>query len=74
MKYLDYWQQQKSKADAEAMSTRDKAQRKELLAKADELTPNIEKYKKMLDETSKGLAEAAKKPQPAPAAPGAAAK
>jgi tetratricopeptide (TPR) repeat protein len=72
MKYLDYWQQQKSKADAEAMSVRDKAQRKELLAKADELTPNIEKYKKMLDETSKGLAEAAKKPQPAPAAPPAA--
>lgn len=33
---------------------------KELMAKADEFDRQIDKYKKMLDETSKGLAEAAK--------------
>jgi tetratricopeptide (TPR) repeat protein len=73
MKYIDYWQQQKASADRDVMGAgRDKEKRKELMAKADALTPNIDKYKKMLDETSKGLAEAAKKPQPTP--PGAPAK
>ncbi|HMJ53746.1 MAG TPA: hypothetical protein VK540_16790 [Polyangiaceae bacterium] len=67
IKYIDYWQQQKAKSDAEAMSERNKEKRKELLAKGDQFLPQIDKYKKMLDETSAKLAEAAKKPQPAPA-------
>lgn len=71
-KYLDYWQQQKASADKDAVAEKDKEKRKEHLARGDAAMPNIEKYKKMLDETSKGLAEAAKKPQPVPsAAPGA---
>ena len=71
-KYLDYWQQQKAAADKDAIAEKDKEKRKEFLAKGDVALPMIDKYKKMLDETSKGLAEAAKKPQPTPAAPPAA--
>jgi len=66
IKYIDYWQQQKAKSDAEAMSERNKEKRKELLAKGDQFLPQIDKYKKILDETSAKLAEAAKKPQPTP--------
>jgi tetratricopeptide (TPR) repeat protein len=68
-KYIDYWTQQKAAADKEAIAEKDKAKRQEFLAKGDAALPNIEKYKKMLDDTSAKLAEAAKKPQPAPPAP-----
>jgi tetratricopeptide (TPR) repeat protein len=73
-KYIDYWQQQKNQADKDAIAEKDKEKRKEFLAKSDAALPNIEKYKKMLDDTTAKLAEAAKKPQPTPAAPGAPAK
>ncbi|HMI82594.1 MAG TPA: hypothetical protein VK550_00805 [Polyangiaceae bacterium] len=68
-KYIDYWQQQKANADKEAVAEKDKEKRKEFLAKGDVAMPQIDKYKKMLEETSQKLAEAAKKPQPSPAAP-----
>jgi tetratricopeptide (TPR) repeat protein len=72
MKYLDYWQQQKGNADKEAYAEKDKAKRKELLAKGDVALPQIDKFKKLLDECSAKLAEAAKHPQPAlPGAPAA---
>lgn len=67
-KYIDYYQQQKMAADKEAIGEKDKAKRAEALAKGDAVMPMIDKYKKMLDETSAKLAEAAKKPQPSPSA------
>jgi tetratricopeptide (TPR) repeat protein len=67
-KYIDYWQQKKAAADKDAVAEKDKEKRKEFLAKGDEAMPMIDKYKKMLDETSQKLAEAAKHPQPTPSA------
>jgi hypothetical protein len=54
--------------EKDAIAEKDKKKQKELMATADEFNPQIGKYKKMLDEPSKGLAEAAKHPQPTPSA------
>ena len=67
-KYLDYWQQQKASADKDAIFEKDKEKRKEFLTKGDAAMLQMDKYKKLLDETSQKLAEAAKHPQPAPSA------
>jgi tetratricopeptide (TPR) repeat protein len=67
-KYIDYWQQQKAAADKDAVAEKDKEKRKEHLARGDVALPQIEKYKKLLEETSQKLAEAAKHPQPSASA------
>ena len=67
-KYFDYWQQQKAAADKEAIAEKDKEKRKELLAKGDQAMAEMDKYKKLLEETGQKLAEAAKKPQPSASA------
>jgi tetratricopeptide (TPR) repeat protein len=68
MKYVDYWQQQKAAADKDAVVEKDKEKRKEHLTRGDQALAQIDKYKKLLEDTNKGLAEAAKHPQPTPSA------
>ena len=50
------------------MSERNKEKRKELLAKGDQFLPQIDKYKKILDETSQKLAKPRRNRSPLPPA------
>ncbi|MET0594538.1 MAG: hypothetical protein ABW133_17690 [Polyangiaceae bacterium] len=55
-KYIDFYMQQKMAADKDAIGEKDKAKRAEFLAKGDAVMPMIDKYKKMLEDTSAKLA------------------